>query len=177
MICYQMDISYKPLEYKCIIPFPAPWLRGGCGSASNSMKKTHYSPFGVPARYSYLDATRGNLARNKGHFQREASCRKRNMNEGFGHGTSSWATGLIVHHVKVSPRESGRNAGDVEHRTCPSSTPVDAPTISRRSGMAIPPNRSGRFRRINHENSTISMCWRVGDMLPCARVGGNRGTP
>ena len=103
MICYQMDMSYKPLEYKSIIPCPASWLRGGYRSASNLMKKSPYFPFGAPARYSYLGATRVILARNKGHFQREASCRKRNMNEGFGHGTSSWPTGLIVHHVKVSP--------------------------------------------------------------------------
>lgn len=172
-----MDISYKPLEYKCIIPCPAPWLRGGCRSASNLMKKSPYSPFGAPARYSYLGATRVILARNKGHFQREASCRKRNMNEGFGHGTSSWATGLIVHHVKVSPRESGRNAGDVEHRTGPSSSPWVAPVVSIQSGSTCPPNRLGQSRRINHESSTISMSWWVGDMLPCARVGGNRGTP
>ena len=177
MICYQMDMSYKPLEYKCIIPCPASWLRGGYRSASNLMKKSPYFPFGAPARYSYLDATRGNLARNKGHFQREASCRKQSMKEGFGHGTSNWATGLIVRLVNLNPREYGRNAGDAEHRTCPSSSPVDAPTVSRRSGPASPMNRPGRFRRINHECSTISTCWRVGDMLPCAQVGGNRGTP
>ena len=177
MICYQMDISYKYLEYKCIIPCPAPWLCGGCRSASNLMKKTPYLPFGVPVRYSYLGATRVILARNKGHFQREASCRKRNMNEGFGHGTSSWATGLIVAHAKVNLREYGRNVRDVEHRTGPSSSPWVAPGVSIQSGSTGPPNRLGQSRRTNHDNSTISRCWRVGDMLPCAQVGGNRGTP
>ena len=177
VISYKMVLLHKPLKYIVFSHYPSRCLRGHCGLASNPMKKSPYSPFGTPARYSYLDATRGILARNQGHFQREASCRKQSMNEGFGHGTRRWATGLIVHHVSLNPREYGRNAGDAEHRTCPSSSPVDAPTVSKRSGMASPMNRPGRFRRINHERSTISMGWRVGDMLLCAQVGGNRGTP
>ena len=152
MICYQMDMSYKPLEYKCIIPFPASWLHGGCGSASNLMKKSPYPSFGAPARYSYLDATWGNLTGNKGHFQREAPWPRMSMSAWCGYTTSRTVPGLIIPHVRLSPREYGRNAGDVEHRTCPSSSPVVAPTVSRRSGMASLPNRPGRSRRTNHES-------------------------
>jgi len=107
-------------------PLPCLLVARGLQIGLESDEKIAYSPFGAPARYSYLAVTRVILARNKGHFQREASCRKRNMNEGFGHGTSSWATGLIVAHAKVNLREYGRNVRDVEHRTGPSSSPVDA---------------------------------------------------
>jgi len=63
VIGYKMVLRHKPSKYMVISPYTSRCLRGHCGSASNSMNNSPYSMFG-PVRYSYLDATWGNLVQN-----------------------------------------------------------------------------------------------------------------